>query len=82
MSVQIIGEKISISTHSTRKNTRLSLLLRLLSNVLGVLDGLLHLIEINIYTEIGVNISPFILLKAQALKTLLVSERDAFAICT
>ena len=55
------------------------MLLRLLSNVLRVLDGLLHLIEIKIYPEIVVSISPWILLEAQALKTLLVSERDAFA---
>ena len=50
---------------------------RLLSNVLSVLDGLLHLIEIKICGEIVLSISPCILLEAQALKTLL--ERDAVA---
>ena len=41
------------------------MLLRLLSNVLGVLDRLLHLIENNIYEKIF-NI-PFILQEAEAL---------------
>ena len=53
--------------------------LRLLSNVLSVLDGLLQLIEIKIYGESVVSISPCILLEAQALKTLLGRERDAVA---
>ena len=55
------------------------MLLRLLSNLLSVLDGLLHLIEIKICGEIVVSISPCILLEAQALKTLLGRERDAVA---
>lgn len=55
------------------------MLLRLLSNVLSVLDGLLQLIEIKIYGESVVSISPCILLEAQALKTLLGRERDAVA---
>lgn len=72
--------KNSISTHSPEKRTtKLSMLLRLLSNVLSVLDGLLHLIEIKICGEIVVSISPCILLEAQALKTLLGRERDAVA---
>jgi len=53
------------------------MLLRLLSNVLGVLDRLLHLIENNIYEKIF-NI-PFILQEAEALMKLLVSERNAFS---
>ena len=52
--------EISISTHSSerkkKKNTKLFVLLRLLSNVVGVLDGLLHLIENKIYEENVVNI--------------------------
>ena len=51
--------EISISTHSSerkKKNTKLCVLLRLLSNVVGVLDGLLHLIENKIYEENVVNI--------------------------
>lgn len=55
------------------------MLLRLLSNVLSVLDALLQLIEIKIYGEFVVSISPCILLEAQALKTLLGRERDAVA---
>ena len=47
---------ISISTHSSEKKSKLSMLLRLLSNVLVVLDGLLHLIENKIYEEIVVYI--------------------------
>ena len=73
--------KVWISTHSSKKKKKnkpkLSMLLRLLSNVLGVLDRLLHLIENKIYEKIF-NI-PFILQEAEALMKLLVSERDAFS---
>ena len=60
------------------------MLLRLLSNVVGVLDGLLHLIENKIYEEIVVNIPIYtsgslMKLILQGLMNLLVSERDAFA---
>ena len=51
--------KISISTHSferKKQKQKQSMLLRLLSNVVGVFDGLLHLIENKIYEEIVVNI--------------------------
>ena len=81
LSVQNIGEKSrfqSILLKEKKKNkTKLSMLLRLLSNVLGVLDRLLHLIENKIYEKIF-NI-PFILQEAEALMKLLVSERDAFS---
>ena len=72
--------KISISTHSferKKQKQKQSMLLRLLSNVVGVFDGLLHLIENKIYEKIF-NI-PFILQEAEALMKLLVSERDAFS---
>ena len=50
--------KISISTHSSekKKKKRLILFPRLLSNVLSVLNGLLHLIENKIYAEIVASI--------------------------
>ena len=49
--------KISISTHSSeKKKKRLSMFPRLLSNVLSVLNGLLHLIENKIYAEIVASI--------------------------
>ena len=54
--VQIIGEKSRFQLILLNEKTKLSVLLRLLSNVLGVLDGLLHLIENKIYAEIVVNI--------------------------
>ena len=56
LSVQIIGEKSQFQLILLNEKTKLSVLLRLLSNVLGVLDGLLHLIENKIYAEIVVNI--------------------------
>ena len=56
LSVQIIGENSRLQLILLKKKTKLSMLLRLLSNVLGVLDGLLHLIENKIYKEIVVNI--------------------------
>jgi len=80
--------EISISAHSsewkTTTTTTLSVLLRLLSNVVGVFDGLLHLIENKIYEEIVVNIPIYtsgslMKLILQGLMKLLVSERDAFA---
>ena len=77
LSVQNIGEKSrfqSILLKEKKNKTKLSMLLRLLSNVLGVLDRLLHLIENNIYEKIF-NI-PFILQEAEALMKLLV---DVFA---
>ena len=82
LSVQNIGEKsrfqsILLKEKKKKNKTKLSMLLRLLSNVLGVLDRLLHLIENKIYEKIF-NI-PFILQEAEALMKLLVSERDAFS---
>ena len=77
LSVQIIGEKSRFQLILLKEKTKLSMLLRLLSNVLGVLGRLLHLIENKIYEKIF-NI-PFILQEAEALMKLLVSERDAFS---
>ena len=75
------GKKLDFNSFSRKNKTKhgISMLLRLLSNLLSVLDGLLHLIEIKICGEIVVSISPCILLEAQALKTLLGRERDAVA---
>lgn len=82
------GKKLDFNSFSKKKKKKakknrkqhgISMLHRLLSNVLSVLDGLLHLIEIKICGEIVVSISPCILLEAQALKTLLGRERDAVA---
>ena len=59
LSVQNIGGKSRfqpILLKGKKKNTKLCVLLRLLSNVVGVLDGLLHLIENKIYEENVVNI--------------------------
>ena len=61
LSVQNIGGKsrfqpILLKGKKKKKNTKLCVLLRLLSNVVGVLDGLLHLIENKIYEENVVNI--------------------------
>ena len=60
LSVQNIGGKSRFQPillkGKKKKNTKLCVLLRLLSNVVGVLDGLLHLIENKIYEENVVNI--------------------------
>ena len=61
-----------------KKNTKLCVLLRLLSSVVGVLDGLLHLIKTKSTRKL-LSIFPFILQDAEALMKLLVSERDVFA---
>ena len=70
--------KISISTHSferKKQKQKQSMLLRLLSNVLGVLDRLLHLIENKIYEEIVVNIPIYLMRRADSSqKTLMLGK--------
>ena len=54
--LECCGGGINFSYLYQKEKTKVSMLLRLLSNVLGVLQGLLHLIENKIYEEIVINI--------------------------